>query len=621
MSRRKVAKWLLEGALIVSSVLIARSLGAEPLEIALGDLVLEVVSDADPFEIAAEVSTLAPALDEVTLTLTTEQPSVPPLVSIRWSIPSSDIAGYWSTRTLLDKTINPDWSPSRVVSMFARDAPLITLFGHDDGNRLTFAASDGLNTVELSTAIREEDGRIYNRVELFTDRHQAITDYRLVLRVDRRPVPFHQSVREVAAWWAGLPGYEPAPVPEIARQPMYSTWYSYHQNLLSEEILEDLAVAKSLGFEAVIVDDGWQTLDSNRGYAYTGDWRPERLPRMKEFVDDVHELGMKFVLWYAMPFIGEKSSLYPEFEGKYLRYWQGQGAWELDPRYPEVRRHVVGTYTRALEEWGVDGFKLDFIGRFVAREDTVLKAVAGRDLASVNEAADRLLTDVLAQTRSNNADVLVEFRQPYIGPLMRKYGNMFRAGDAPNTALVNRVRTIDLRLTSGGTAVHSDMIMWHPEESVERAALQLVNILFSVPQVSVRFERIPAAHRQMVAFYIDYWRQNRDVLLDGELVPLDPTANYPVVLAHDGRRQIVGLYADAIVPISPAHGVDTVHVVNGKSSERVALDLAMALGDYSYRILDCQGREQARGERTLGVGLHGFEIPPSGLLMLERESP
>ena len=79
---------------------------------------------------------------------------------------------------------------------------------------------------------------------------------------------------------------------------------------------------------------------------------------------------------------------------------------------------------------------------------------------------------------------MIEFRQPYIGPLMRKYGNMFRAGDAPNAYVANRVRTIDLRLLSGETAVHSDMIMWHPDEPVERAALQLLNVMFSVGRVS-----------------------------------------------------------------------------------------------------------------------------------------
>ena len=115
----------------------------------------------------------------------------------------------------------------------------------------------------------------------------------------------------------------------------------------------------------------------------------------------------------------------------------------------------------------------------------------------------------MAAARAIDPEVMIEFRQPYIGPLMRKYGNMFRAGDAPNAYVANRVRTIDLRLLSGETAVHSDMIMWHPDEPVERAALQLLNVMFSVPQVSVRLGEIPRPHLDMVTFYTGYWSENR----------------------------------------------------------------------------------------------------------------
>src|SRR5204862_5578675 len=128
-------------------------------------------------------------------------------------------------------------------------------------------------------------------------------------------------------------------------------------------------------------------------------------------------------------------------------------------------------------------------------------------------------------------EVMIEFRQPYIGPLIRKFGNMLRAGDCPNSALANRVKTVDLRLLSGQTAVHADMIMWHPTERVESAALQLLNILFAVPQVSVRLEQLPPDHRAMLAFWVGYWNSNRPVLLDGAIEPLFPAANYPLVVA------------------------------------------------------------------------------------------
>jgi alpha-galactosidase len=582
-----------------------------------GGLDFERVGDPGAFEARYQVTNLAPGLDELTVHLTAAEPAVPQPFSLEWSIASHDVKGHWSTRAYFDKNVDPDWGPSKVRSMLARDAPVITLFGSDDGNRLTFAASDALNAVTLSASVREEDGRIHNRIELFNERHSAVTEYSITIRLDQRPVHFAKALGDVADWWASLPGFEPAAVPEAARTPVYSTWYSYHQNLQAEALLGEMRRAREIGFETIIVDDGWQTLDSNRGYAFTGDWRPERLPQMGELVAAMHDLDVRFVLWYALPFIGEKSTLFPRFKGKYLRYWDGQGAWELDPRYPEVRQHIIEVYTAALQKWDLDGFKLDFVGRFVANESTVLEAAEGRDFASVNEATDRLLTDLMKATRSINPEVMIEFRQPYIGPLMRKYGNMFRAGDAPNAYVANRVRTIDLRLLSGDTAVHSDMIMWHPEEAVEQAALQLLNVMFSVPQVSVRLEGIPRQHLEMVTFYTGYWSENRDVLLEGDLRPSDPSSNYPMVVGSSETKKIVGLYQDLVVRLDAADAGFAVDVLNGRAGERVVFDIGADLGAYRFSARDCLGAVVATGQVELSSGPHGFDVPAAGVLSLE----
>ena len=67
-------------------------------------------------------------------------------------------------------------------------------------------------------------------------------------------------------------------------EPVYSTWYAYHQNLDSKTLLKELAAAKEFGMTAVIIDDGWQTEDSERGYAQCGDRQPKKLGDMSRFV-------------------------------------------------------------------------------------------------------------------------------------------------------------------------------------------------------------------------------------------------------------------------------------------------------------------------------------------------
>jgi alpha-galactosidase len=604
-------------AIVTATFLVPGQVRAQELmtfEVAGYEVVVE--GDPGPFELTADTRVIEPGLEIATLTLASAAAETPPPLVLRWSLPAHDIQGIWTTGSWSHKTVGPDWSMSGVSSMFARNAPVLSLFGSDDGNRLTVAVSDGLNTVRVRSGIREEDATVRGRIDLFSERQPATVRTGIEIRFDRRRIPLHESLADVSDWWAGQPGYEPAPVPELARLPMYSTWYSYHQSVSADELLGEVELAKELGYEAIIVDDGWQTLDSRRGYAFTGDWEPERIPAMREFVDAVHERGMKILLWYAMPLVGENSNIFPEFRGKYLRYWDGQGAWVLDPRYPEVREHLIDTYRSAMLDWGVDGFKLDFLGFFVATDSTELTIADGRDYASVNEAADRLLTDVMAELRAVNPDVVVEFRQPYIGPLMRKYGNMFRAADAPHVAVDNRLRTVDLRLLSGGTAVHSDMFMWHAGDTVEAAALQFLSVLFSVPQLSVRLADFPPEHREMVRHWTGYWLRNRDVLLDGKFVPHAPLANYPLIEAATDEKRIVATYGDMVIPVPEDHGRRALDVVNASSASRVVLEVGGRLGRFDYRVVDTRGREIGTGTVELTPGVYRFTVPRSGLLEL-----
>ncbi len=579
----------------------------------LAGMIMEVRYTPNNYSLVIEPDHLSDNLQVANLQLISEGVFSPLPITITWSLPSNNIAGYWSSGAFLDKTITPDWGPAKVTSMLAREAPVICLLGYDDTNQQTFAVSDALNTVELSTAVREENGMIYNQIKLFTEPHAEISEYNIQLRLDTRPVHFSQALREVSQWWQSHPMYQPSEVLEAAKLPVYSTWYSYHQNLTSEAIFEECKLANGMGYETVIVDDGWQTLDNSRGYAYTGDWQPQRLKDIGNLVEKVHELGMKFVLWYAVPFVGEKSEAFHQLEGKFLDYWEGQGAYVLDPRYPESRAFIINTYIIAVEEWNLDGFKLDFIGRFRAQENTSLTAEDGRDYASVNLATDRLMSDLMLALRKVKPEIMIEFRQPYAGPLMRKYGNMLRATDCPNVAILNRVETTDLKMLSGKTAVHSDMLMWHYQEPVEKAALQFLNVLFSVPQISVRLEDIPEDHVKMIKFYSNYWLENREVLLDGVFKAYSPLLNYPMLESTSAEKRITVLYEDRTVHFQNTTG-KSLDIVNAKFSDGIVLKVAGTAKEFDYQIFNVMGQQTDRQQLTLNPGVYSFDVPASGIV-------
>jgi alpha-galactosidase len=587
---------------------------ADPYEIT-SDL-FSVEGDLGAFTSQLHLEEVAPNLYELRVNITAPQAAEPPEFRVRWSLPASDIAGFWNTNLGLDRV---NYYRNSIQTRATSGAPVLSHYNPGDMNRITVAVADALNPVGMSSRVREEDARFYFTITLCSERMPATTSYETTVRIDARGIPYPEALAGTTDWWASFPNYTPAPVPDGALLPVYSTWYSFHQNLDVEEVMAELRLSAEMGYEVVIVDDGWQTMDNQRGYRYTGDWLPERIPDMKGFVDGVHDLGMKFMLWYSVPLVGEESANFPRFRGKYLRHWTSQGAYVLDPRYPEVREFIIGTYLDAMEAWGLDGFKLDFIGMFAANDSTVLTQAGGRDYASVNEATDRLMTDVMGRLREANPEILIEFRQPYIGPLMRKYGNMFRGVDAPNNGWANRAEVTDVRLLGGNTAPHSDMFMWHESEPVEAAALQFLNVLFAVPQLSVKLTQYPESHKEMVAFWTRYWKENRDVLMRGVFIPSTPGNVYPVLMAHKEGKVVAALYADAVA-ILPDEGFEAIDLVNAKASEGVVMDLPRNLGDMEFVVSDTRGRELDRGTRNLTPGVHRFSVPPSGLIRLKKRN-
>ncbi len=565
---------------------------------------------------------LSPGLEEVRLKLKSPRPAPPPKITLSFDWPSLDTQALWHPAAYLNKELPVDWWPAKFTSSAVQWAPVMAFHSLSGENRLCFAFSDAMNPVDLRAGVVEETAEAACHLELFKAPHPPIREYSASLRLDTRKVSYQKALSDVSTWWAAQPGYEPARVPGAARQPMYSTWTSFHQNITEAAIEEQCRRAIQLGCGAVIVDDGWQTADGGRGYTYCGDWEvsPKRIKDMKAHVRRVQAMGLKYLLWYSVPFVGAGSRAFARFKAKFLSYSEGPGGFDrrgvLDPRFPEVREYLIGIYERALRDWNLDGFKLDFVDCFTGGE---LKGgkLGGRDMASLPEAADRLLSDVMARLRALKPDIMIEFRQAYIGPLMRKYGNMFRAADCPNNLLQNHVRVLDLRQLCGGTAAHSDMLLWHAKDKVESAALQLLAVLFSVPQISVLLDKIPSSHLEMLKFWLGFWRRHSKVLLDGVLELPHPERQYPVVRATAGDTRIVSLHGQDTAPAG-RRPPRRLQVVNARREAGLWLELESSFGRARLEIFDCRGRRvEARGA-AFGRGLHRLKVPPAGLASLSR---
>ncbi len=533
-------------------------------------------------------------------------PCAPLRITVEFNMPYIEAFSLWNAQCGLTRNVLPDWRPQHQVSTsrLACGIPIQSVISQGGDNVFTISVNDAKTPIEISSGTEEVNGSCLCRVSFFTIPIGKINEYKSQIIIDTRKIPFYKAISDAAERMRGSEQF----VPNYARLPMYSTWYNYHQNINDDELIKECKAAYELGMRTIIVDDGWQTENNGGGYAYCGDWRvcKSKIKDMAAFVDAVHDIGMKVMLWYSVPFIGKNSDIWAEFQGKYLDNEENE--WNcLDPRFPEVREYLAGLYEKAARDWKLDGFKLDFIDSFELTEYSD-KTGIGRDFESLEDAIDCLLCDVVSRLKKINPDVLIEFRQNYIGPVVTKYGNMIRVGDCALDAFINRVGILDLRMTSGKAAVHSDMITWNNNDTNESVAKQLIAVLFGVPQISVRLDEIKAEHYEVLKFWLNFWMENREVLLDGKLKIYNPEANYSMAESELNSTKICVCYSRNIVE---ALGDDFI-VVNGTGENFIAVK---ANGYFRYTILDCKGVCVNSGKQHI-KDVEIFDVPQSGVLQL-----
>lgn len=543
----------------------------------------------------------------------------PPPFGVNFRMPGAAVQNVWTVDYSrgyfsVDPKLWWDWK-SRYVSGLAQDMPIAVAFNSAERSPIALACSEAVNRLEFGLFADDRTCDMIARCEFFSKPAARRKTYGTKVLLDRRGRFWFDVVRECSDWIVAENAFKPAAVPEAARDPLYSTWYAYLQDVHAAELEKEAGLAAALGMKTMILDDGWQKSKSAGFYSATGDWMParDRFPDMKRHVEAVHAAGLRYMLWLAVPFMGEEAKNYSRFKDKVL-YDQGEGTWILDPRFPEVREYLVQTYERVIRDWGFDGVKLDFIDAFAEPKDDPGRRenYSGRDCRSVPEAVDRLMRDVLARLRNIRPDVLVEFRQHYMGPAVRQYGNMIRAADCPADMCANRRRVCDLRLTSGTTAVHSDMLVWSRGESPEGAALPILNVLFSTIQYSMVLDALGASHKDVIRAWLDFSQKHRDALLKGAFRPHHPENGYSWVEAENADERIVAIYAPDVCA-SLGRDDRRVYLVNATLADSVLIEMPAAAR--TIAMFDVFGRPA--GTASAGPGVTRLRIPRSGYAKIE----
>lgn len=168
---------------------------------------------------------------------------------------------------------------------------------------------------------------------------------------------------------------------------------------------------------------------------------------------------------------------------------------------------------------------------------------------------------------------------------MRQTANMLRVTYCPCSAEQNKFGTFDIRLLSGKTAVHSDMVEWHEQDTPESVAMQIIATMYSVPQISVKLDKIPQVHKDVLKFYMDFWCKNRELLLDGKLTALNPESLYSLIKSEHNRKAVITAYSCRYIDISE---LDSGSVINATGDDVLALKATIGA---VYTVYDCMGNK------------------------------
>ena len=505
-------------------------------------------------------------VEELTLVAEAPDESTIPEFSVEFILKRSDLQHHWDPSS---ERFPCSWTAQD--SSFSTGLPIRANFNDDEMNVATWTVSDALNMIKFATRINmvdENDHGVKFRAVFFSEPSAPAKRYETKLRLDMRRIFWADAVADGVKWISKTSNRLPAVPPEAAYWPLYSSWYVFRSNVTQDAMEREIKRASRLGMRVAILDDGWQR---DRGA-----WaiNTKKFPDMKGHVARVRKMGVKYMLWFALPHIRKDSPVFEEFKDKLL--WDGPDQWNdyiFDPRYPEVRRHIVNRLVELARDYGFDGFKLDFIDQFVMRhpDPPAKNNYKGCDTKSVPEATERLLKEIREELDKVRPGMLIEFRQRYIGPVVRQYGNMLRANDCPGDYMANRYRTIALRTISPGSAVHSDMLLWRNDDRTSEVKRQIWNVIFSVVQYSAFLKDLPEEHQQAIRETIKFSEEHRDTLMFGHLIPHHPEQGYPCVEAVDADKRIIAVYQREWVAKIPNDGKRVI-LINATTANSLAIE-------------------------------------------------
>jgi len=537
----------------------------------------------------------------------------PPTFKVSVKFPKDKINQIWNSKTWSNKSYFTIPSYDRAAAGFS----IISGLTVNDQNQITFTCKDAYKAKFVSSNITEENDSIVFGLSFFEDNPPLsnLQDYQAEVLVDFRNIHFSKAIFDASSWFMANDFKKGVASVDTTNVPVFSTWYPMHRNIPLENITRELDSLKTFNFRSILVDDGWQSLVQMKvdtSYSY----EENSFKTMNLFKRKCDEMGLPLYLWYSIPFMGGNPVILKKFDGKYIRYRAPRQMYVLDPRYADVRKHLVSTYANFLTAWHFDGYWFDFLKGFYPKEGAIIDQDLGRDFVSIELAVDTLYADMKARLKAIKPDIFMGQQFSVVGPNLASYQNLLTGFVGVENTQVVREKMVNNRLLYGKYTPFMEVVAINPRESTEDIARKLQSVLFGNPYLSFYVTTLPGASKQTIRFWLDYWKRNYEVIFDGDFEPMQVSRFYPVIKVDNEQKMIYLVCEDYAINL-PILLTKTIDIINSKTTGNIRFQLSKPDSQYNYEMFNCKGEQIEKGiVKSKNKNSVDFAVPVAGLIRI-----
>lgn len=160
---------------------------------------------------------------------------------------------------------------------------------------------------------------------------------------------------------------------------LINSWEMTYYDVNEKLMLGIINRASELGFEAVVLDDGWFK-GRTSSKSSLGDWKVDKAKfpnSLFNIIKEAHQKNLKFGIWFEPEMISPNSELYknhPDWVVKSPKYdcFFSRSQWVLDLTQKDVQNYIISTLTNFINTYSIDYIKWD-MNRHIVENESQLK--------------------------------------------------------------------------------------------------------------------------------------------------------------------------------------------------------------------------------------------------------